>query len=357
MADDAVSLRMQRFASHLLAWSGALVDWPAGSESGLAILSPEDAAGLGVAEDARLSTQPIPDGLSANLATDFLERVAPLVARTPTVAAWRLREAYLKKASPEETVAKAFDWLNARVRVRSSRPQETEYHSWYFRAALISEDRWEDILPTTLNSASGAQIPLPELTGRTDGEWEKHPPAFQAGATFPHAAKLVWQMVLERAGAFLERMDERHRRDVKRLRNYYNALLRDKGRRRRHADDGDPFGGLARQAEAKAKEEEKKQIVQLELERKIREMDERYAVTGELEAVGCLRIFLPALAIDLAVQRKARTAERTVYWNPVLKAVEPMACSSCGAAIFSVAFTDDTVKPLCSACHAKPNHE
>lgn len=346
MANDALNLRLQRFATGLLSWHGALVDWPEGALEGLAVLPGDAASTLGTGEETRVSLQPVPDGVSANLSTDFLERIEPLLAGAASTVAWRMGEAYLKKSDPTETVAKAFDWLNARVRVRSSRACETEYHVWFFRALLASEDRWEDVIQVTLNARSGAEIALPEMAGMGGGEWDRNPQAFHGEATWARASETAWQKARDRAAPFLARMDERLQRDRKRLENYYKALLKEKRRVRAAAP------GLEAAREATSRNEERRRAVTLELERKTDELNERYAVAGELSAMGCLRIFLPTLAIDLAVQRKTAVAERTVYWNPALKAMEPLACTRCGSTIFTVAFTDGRVEPTCPSCHA-----
>ena len=348
MADNALTLRLQRFATDLLTWRGALVDWPEGAAEGLAVLPDETAKTLGTGEETRLSTQSLPEGVSASLSSDFLERVEPLVAATAPTAAWRLRDAYLKKADPAETVAKAFDWLNVRVRVRSSRACEVEYPIWFFRVLLASEDRWEDVVRVTLNARSGAEVDLPELAGTGGGDWDRRPPVFHREATWKRASEMAWAKAKERAKPFFARMDDRRRRDRKRLESYYHALLKEKKRPRAMAADSEAAREQAAERAAKAKERHR--AVTLELERKTSELDERYALTGELAAMGCLRIFLPALAIDLAVQRKAVTAERTVYWNPATKAMEPLACSRCGQSTFSAAFTDERLDLLCPAC-------
>ena len=63
-----------------------------------------------------------------------------------------------------------------------------------------------------------------------------------------------------------------------------------------------------------------------------------------------VRTEVPVLAVDLSVFRKQAHRKHTVYWNPLLKQFEPFRCSSCGDAAFAVAFTNETVEPLCSKC-------
>ena len=60
---------------------------------------------------------------------------------------------------------------------------------------------------------------------------------------------------------------------------------------------------------------------------------------------------IPAVAIDVEIQRKAEKRIFRVYWNAMLKKMEPMSCSRCLRTSFNFWFTNDSVDPLCSACH------
>jgi hypothetical protein len=138
-------------------------------------------------------------------------------------------------------------------------------------------------------------------------------------------------------------MDARLARDQKRLRDYYQALLRETGRKKgRKQAEADP-----------EKIEAKKRAVELELRRKLGELHEQYAMQAALVPVAVVRLELPVVAVDLAVYRKHWRRQHTVYWNPFTRQFEPMACSRCGAGAFAVAFANETVEPLCQACGAK----
>ncbi|MDR3212059.1 MAG: hypothetical protein LBU79_09105 [Planctomycetota bacterium] len=339
-----ISERLADFARSLLSWRGALVDWPDGAPEGWAILPAEEAALFGVSEETRLSREAGEGRLAASLATDFLERAEPLLNQAPPVAAWRQRDAFIKKASSEETVAKAFDWLNARVRVRGGHIAEVEYHRWYFRAELVSEDRWEDVIAVTLNSRTGARVELPTLTDGGEGEWFNPSPPL--ADTQPRAVALAWNEARHRATLFLDRMDAKRKRDHDRLKSYYGALLKEKKRSRTMPDDEN----------ALAKKQEQSLVVRLELKRKTQELDERYTIRAALSPIGLLRLTLPTLAIDMSVQRKQNEGPRLVYWNPVLKIMEPLSCSLCGQSCYAVAFTDQTLEPLCAGCFKEGRH-
>ena len=135
-------------------------------------------------------------------------------------------------------------------------------------------------------------------------------------------------------------MDARLERDRKRLNDYYHALVaqaRQKHQRARQAVEPDHADAADR-------------AVTLELRRKLAELEERYAINANLRPLVVIRTNLPALKVRLAVQRKQARRELVVYWNPLTKAFDPIRCTKCGQAAYSVTFTNDRVEAVCAGC-------
>jgi hypothetical protein len=331
---------LREFATRILEHRGALVDWPVGADAGAAIVPEEVAAAVGIDDDTiRLTSQPGNAGWCVSLGTDFLETAGRLLEAEPRTGTFGASQLYLKRGSLEEAIGRAFAWLNARVVVFDTRATYVEYHTWWFQASLTSEDRWETRLVVTLNSATGAEIELPDPLAL----WELEPrqaTGRKPPSTYPRAVARTLPRVKVAAEDFFRRMDGRIERDRRRLREYYGALLRE-------ADHKKPRGGASPDPEKIA---ERKRAVELELRRKLAELDERYAIDGLLQPLVLIRTELPALAVDLSVQRKRASKRHTVYWNPLVRALEPMCCGRCGNGVFSVAFTDDEVEPRCADC-------
>lgn len=344
--NGTVHERLHAFATGLLERRGALVDWPAADREGTAMLPPEVAAVVGTPEEiVPLACEPGGPGLCVNLATDFLEWAGRLLDSEPRVGTFRVRNLYLKRKELEEGVRRTFTWLNAKVKMREARPVNVEYHTWWFHASITSEDRWETQFAVSLNAASGVDVEIPDPLRL----WELEPrPAKGAGgrSTEKRAAEVAKRALLRVAAGFLDRMDSRLQRDRKRLREYYHALLKE-------ADKKKTRGNAKPDPE---KTQARKRAVHLELRRKLAELDERYAMEARLAPVVLIRTEVPVLAVDLSVFRKRSQQGHTVYWNPLLKRFEPMACSRCGDGAFALAFTNDQVQPLCPRCSARPEH-
>ena len=336
---ESIHARLRDFTETVLTRSGALVEWPDSSEEGLALLPPQAADRLGCSEALRLSHQPDGDALCANLATDFLDRIVPLLDAEPRVGLFQLPELYLKKSDMAEPVSRAFTWHNAKVVVRDARPARVEYHTWYFLASITSEDRWEDVFPVTVNARSGAAVSLPDPLSVLDLEANPEP-RHESPSTYRDAVRQANAQMEQRAAAFVARLESRLERDRKRLREYYNALL----------GEVDVKAHRSRKEEDREERNARRRAVDLELRRKLAELDERYAVRAELVPLVLIRLELQALAVQCEVFRKRARKMRTIYWNPLLKELGPLSCDACGASIFSVAFTNTDVMPLCAAC-------
>jgi len=92
--------------------------------------------------------------------------------------------------------------------------------------------------------------------------------------------------------------------------------------------------------------------VDLELRRKLAEINENYALRAVVRPVVVARIRIPALVVPVTIQRKQAIRDYRLYWNSLLKKFEPLSCSRCHRATYSATFTNDTVDLLCTPCAA-----
>jgi hypothetical protein len=335
---ETVQEELREFVTQLVEQTGGLVDWPAGSERGQAMLTPELAQRQGVPELLPLSTRPDSEGLFVSLASDFLDTTERWLQAVPRVAGLQMAEAYLKRGDLGEAVARAYTWLNAKVRIVDSQPTRIEYHTWWFHVVLASEDRWETRLSVTVNAPAAVEVEFPDPLAL----WEltPHGEEWNGALSYAPAAAAAQRRVLSLAAPFLTRMDARLERDRKRLNDYYDALRREakqKHQRPRNAVEPDQADDADR-------------AVMLELRRKLVELEDRYAIDATLRPLVVISTELPALEIRLAAQRKQARRDLVVYWNPLTKAFDPIRCTQCGRGTYSAAFTNDRVDAVCAGC-------
>jgi hypothetical protein len=336
--------QLRAFATTLLERRGALVEWPVNERSGTALLSSEAASAVGAADEVvPLGFEVAGEGLSLNLAGDFLQWADRLLEAEPRVGVFRVSGLYLKRKEVAEGIGRVFTWLNAKVKIREVRETTIEYHNWWFYGILTSEDRWETRFAVSLNAASGVEVSIPDPLELW--ELEQQPAAPRSHDSYPRALAVARRRLLSLAAEFLDRMDARLLRDQKRLNDYYLALLRETGKKKTRGQTApDPD-----------KAEAAKQAVGLELRRKLLELHDRYAIEATLAPVILVRTQTPVIAVDLSVHRKQAHKVHTLYWNPFVKQFEPMLCSHCGQSAFGVAFTNDDVEARCAKCDARGN--
>ncbi len=335
-----VQERVRQFTRDVLERSGALVDWDSEDASGMAVLPAPVAAALRCPEDLQLTDQPDGQGhFCANLATDFLERVQPLLADEPCVASLRIRDLHLKKADLRSAIERAFAWENARVTVTGTVIDRTEYHIWYFRTTINSEETWEEIVRVDLNSATDVVVQLPDVSEMA--QVEPHPQSgSSATRSYQTAARQAATLMQTRSAAFLRKMEGRIERDRDRLKNYYDSLLKESEKTKRRT--AKPMSEQDKLA--------KRETVRMELARKLDELDERYATTAEIAPVACISLEIPVLIGEIQVTRRKDSQLHRITWNPLTRQLEPMRCGGCGDQMFAVAFTDQTVEPRCLTC-------
>lgn len=330
----AIDQRMKSFAVSLLESGGGLIEWPEHLKSGFAILPPQTAALLECPENTEITAESVERGLTINLASMFLQRAERLFSRDTSAMALKIDTLYLKKSAMDEPVARAFAFPNARVKVLGALADRVEYHYWHFAAMIESDERWEDVVTVVLNSRSRVPLDLPDPLNNSDACTAVLDDIVPDVAS---AGRAAGGIITKKSGPFVQRLEERMVRDLKRLKDYYHALL----------DDASPT--RSRRVVDANEQESRKQAVKLELDRKIAELRERYMLRPSLRLVALVRLDMPALAVKLNVQRRDGEKQITVFWNALTKTLEPLACDHCGAATFSVHFAAD-ITTRCAAC-------
>jgi hypothetical protein len=335
---EALQKELRGFATELIERNGGLVDWPADSDCGQAMLTPAFAHRQGVDDMLQLCSRPEGGGMFVSLASDFLDAAEHWLAAVPRLGAVQLTEAYLKRGDLGDAVARSFTWLNAKVRIGAGEPTRIDYHTWWFHVLLASEDRWETQLAATINAQTAVEVDFPVPLQL----WELQPFSgdVDADASYSAAVTAVERRIPSLAEGFLARMDARLERDRKRLTDYYNALRREANQKRQRA----------RTAVAPEQADAADRAVTLELRRMLAELEERYAIDATVRPLIMVQTKLPVLMVPLAVHRKQSVRQHAIYWNPLTKAFEPIRCTACGREAYSLAFTNEHVDALCAIC-------
>ena len=326
--------RLRTFAMSLLERQGGLIEWPPYLKSGFAVLPAQTAHLLECPENTEITEESVDCGLTINLASMFLQRTERLFPSDASALCLKIDALYLKKSAMDEPVARAFGFPNARVKVIGASADRVEYQFWHFAAAIESDEKWEDVVSIAMNARSGAALDMPDPLSNYDAHSARPD---EATPDMARALPLIAAVAGKRSQKFVQRLEERMDRDMKRLKSYYHALVDDAAdHKNRGAADVEKLDARTR-------------AVELELERKTDELRDRYTLRPTLRPVALVRLDAPALRVELNVQRRNAEKRIGVYWNAIKKELEPLACSKCAAASFTMHF-DDQLNTLCAAC-------
>jgi len=336
----SINIELHDFACHAVEECGGLIDWPTADDVGEVILPVETCRTLGVQTDELpIACTPIAGGLHATLGGEFLDLFSRLLDEcVPRAGTFALPDRYLKGGDLRSAIEQKFVWQNVRARTGEPVATHVSYHAWRFQASLRSEDAWDGSIPVAVNSRSLGVVPLQNPLELSDLYPTDQPPE-RADETYRIASARAERQMFSDAAGFLQRLDDRFARDRKRLRDYYRALLKPASHRRR--------AGTEPSAEEM---QSKTQAVELELKRKLLELDERYELQARLTPVLLAAATVNVWEFPLHVQRKKAERDFHLYWNPLLRDFEPLTCSRCLAGTYSVTFADETVDPLCTPC-------
>jgi hypothetical protein len=387
MPATALDHELQAFTVELFERSGGVADWPEPDLPGSVVIPPELAASAHLpGEEFSLAATSVPGGLQVGLAGEFLDVAARLLdSAVPREGRFCIPDRYLTSRDLTDKIGQTFGWQNARAKCQPAEPALVEYHLWTLFGSLRSEEVWESIFRMALNAESQAIVELPDVFAEPDviadgpddalpadaslGAAPEAPggtapllktenrklktgdaPPVQPGGTAPgtsgepftYAAVVAEgkRRLIAASAEFVHRIEQRLERDKNRLHDYYRALSRE-------------AGGSKRRATAIPSADEvaaKKRAVDLELRRKLAELNENYALRATLRPVVLARVRLPALVVPVVIQRKQAFRDYRLYWNSLLRKFEPLSCSRCHRATFKATFTNDSVDLLCAAC-------
>ena len=258
----------------------------------------------------------------------------------------------------------ALAFPNARL---SEVPRQSEvvavchYARFNFKAALITDEKWEQLASVVMDVQAGFAVPeLARLERLVQLEDEPAPGGHLPAPVrwLPGQAplsRLVLETLLERAidatlrelaaplGVLRRRAARYLELDRARLQEYYNDISRDLKRRL------DRAGDLPQdQAQRRASLEDKLAATQAEREAKLADVEAKYRPRVELELINLQFIHQPKVLLPVHVGTRSTTVERTVVWDPLLRRIEPLACDVCGQSA--------TRLMLCSGGHLAHKH-
>jgi hypothetical protein len=340
---EQVQPELLEFAASVMEREGGLTE---SSQDALDAILPDDLArDLELPSAVRIGA----GGVPLLYGLPLLDRLVERACREVPVAYGRLNVRYLKKEGFENLLGQDITLVNTRAKVTGRAEARTTYMVLAARYVALSDERKDGLVLMGLSEASGAEVP-----GLVEG-WPGFEPHFFAPGEVPtHFPIRLEQVVKQGLRAakrrvedeltpFIASTERRLRRDTASTREYYEALAREMG-------EGLSRAGLApgQRAEREAKIAE----LPAETARKVDDLTNKYRIQVRITAQAALRLLVPVAQVMLGVHHRRFRQQLRLVWNPVTRALDPMACAFCGCTVRRIYFRDNDpdVRPACETC-------
>jgi len=290
--------------------------------------------------------------LSMMYGSESLRALCALAERSGGTAAAYFGELYLPRERLEAKVRTAFQWVKLRPVFAESAERVHSYLISYWRYRLVSEIVADGMVETGTSEQTGAVVDdlvsrLAGYRGSPDvgiGEFEERCQVRLAqGGLFSRSARAAEALLDERLGDFRASMARRRERDLRRIDDYHESMVREIEAliERRHLS-----------GEERLKREEKIALVRREQQAKRLDIEAKYATEGTLSLIAAERFFVPVVVSRFSVFRGTAQREVEIVWNPLTKAFDPLACARCTSGMYIIGACEQW-HWLCPAC-ARP---
>jgi len=341
---------LQEFTAAVLIARGALADMDG---PGLDVIAPPDlAARLGWREYQHLVFEPEadpvvagrPDALRVDYDSPLVETLGGLLDPGSRLAFVDAPVPPLKPVDPLRELERGVTIGNGVMRLRECTSAATLYLCFVFEYEALADERRAGLMELWINpdARSVAEWPglLETATPRAAPLVSDTGPRLQAASAL--ARRLAGVMARHHLNDLLESLDRRRTGDLRRLREYFDGIYQEIGRKARRAT----------RPEARASETARLDATRDAYLARVADVMERYRVqvrVWPLLAAGCL---VPAYHLRVELLRRRTKSEVTFCWNTVDRAIEARCCDGCAQPIRAADLCDDRGHWLCPACVA-----
>ena len=324
---------------------------PDGEHTLNVLLTENIAQALNIPSDVTLTTRAdIPNSFFVTYHSELLNKFSSLIADRGLVTALGVKfDGYLKTTGFEKLLLQKLIPQNGLIRFIEAKPEITRYIWCHVAYTAEADEKRIGMVSFIIN----------ELTGVTEVEigdalfWEAD--RIPVDNQQPRAAMPVSELsrLIEKTSAKLIRAEvsnwhakltRARARDEERLHTYYGTIS---------SEIGSKIESRRLMGESKDKELARQKATNRELERKLADLKERYALSVEASLHSAMVLHLPTVHIQCTLQRKKAKRIVTAVWNPFTKIIEPLRCELSGEPVYDFYLDDKDAKIISPAIWAQ----
>lgn len=318
----------------------------ADEEQALNLLLTENIAqALNLPDEVTLTTRADrPNSFFVTYHSELLNKFSDLMADRGLVTALGVKfNGYLKTTGFEKLVLEKLIPQNGLIRFIDAKPEITPYIWCHVAYTAEADEKRIGMVSFIINSQTGV---TPVEIGSAlfwsadricvDNQQPTKAMPFEELSFLieKQSAKLIQAELENWMGKLLRAVA----RDSERLKAYYGTIS---------SEIGSKIESRHLMGEDKEKELARIEATNRELERKLLDLQQRYALTVEADLHSAMVIHLPTVHIQCTLQRKKAKRIVTAVWNPFTKIIEPLRCELSGAPVYDF-YLDDTEAKIIS---------
>lgn len=268
----------------------------------------------------------------------LVERMVESACATPACARFYVEDVRLDKRGLAALAAKSLSFSNARLQAL---PGSVETRALYhflgvnFKAALITDEKREQLVTVWMDVQAGTAVQDPKLTNlSTEGAGWLHqlpvaplawlpghePTSREAlGGLLDRAAAAAAPPLAEPVARLRARSARYLELDRDRLEQYFDDIEADVVKRLKNVADTDRRTAL----------ETKLAAVRADRAAKLADVAAKYRLRLELEPINAALVAQPKVQLMLEIGNRHATVRRTVVWDPLQHALQPLLCDAC----------------------------
>jgi hypothetical protein len=345
-----LSVTLEEFTAAVLITRGALADTDGSSLH--VVAPPELASRLGLREyqhlvfepEADNAMTPRPESLRVDYDSPLVEALGGLIDPNSRLAFVEASVPLLKPIDPLRELESSVTVRNGVMRLRECTSVTTMYLCFVMEYEALADERRPGLLELWINPEARSVAEWPGLLETaTPSDYlfvaDLGPRLQTASMLASHVAGLMARRDLK---DLLDSLDRRRAGDLRRLREYFDGIYHEIGRKAQRAA----------RPEARASEMRRLNATRDAYLTRVADVIERYRVqvrVWPLLVVGCL---VSAYQLGVQLFRRRMKSDVTFSWNALDRTIEARCCDGCGRPIRAADLCDERAHWLCSACLA-----
>ena len=320
---------------------------PDGEHTLNVLLTENIALALNIPSEVTLTTRAdIPNSFFVTYHSELLNKFFELLADRGLVTALGVKfDGYLKTTGFEKLVLQKLIPQNGLIRFLDAKPEITRYIWCHVAYTAEADEKRIGMVSFIVNSLTGVtEVEIGDAlfweADRISVDNQQMPPSMPFEELSRLIEKQSAKLISSEVSNWHAKLTRARARDEERLHTYYGTIS---------SEIVSKIESRRLMGEDKDKELARLDATNRELERKLADLKERYALSVEASLHTAMVLHLPTVHIQCELVRKKAKRTVTLVWNPFTKIIEPLRCELSGEPVYDFYLDDKEAKIISPA--------